>query len=428
MAPPNNKEQRSRRTVKACVICHKKKVRCDIDDVEGDRCTPCVRDSYECVPRERKRKRFTLTPSPPPTERRIKLQNSEASIPEGDQALPPNPKPIDVEDIAKDSLISQQSRNGPDLRSDIEHRRRLSSAAGLESTSSLERQSDLAYSTIPQTISSATAESTHQPSNNISYLGRLEYLRNDVPVSDDAGLPNKPPHRLSTTDLDLLQVQRVTNLPPKAVRESLMEAFWTRCYPWTPVVQRSWVDNRDPQQVSLLLQHAMFLAGSRVSPPLPDYPSEEFYRKAKLLFWTTAETDPIVTIASACLLHWWNPEGPERVSLDTSGFWLRACVGLAYQVGLHREPTGKPDAGLRRRLWWSLVVRDCLINAGHGRPRAIDLKLADVSPTSILDFDGAAQSADLFSAYVGISCILGTCSELCVFGENHVAFEFDCCR
>jgi hypothetical protein len=425
MAPPNNKEQRSRRTVKACVICHKKKVRCDIDEVEGDRCTPCVRDSYECVPRERKRKRFTLTPSPPPTERRIKLQNREASIPEGGQALPPNPEPIDVKDIAKDCLISQQSRNGLDLRSDIEHGRRLSSAAGLESTSSLEQQPDPAYPTIPQNMSPDTAESMHQPSNSVSYLGRLEYLRNDVPVSDDAGLPNKPPHRLSTTDLDLLQVQRVTNLPPRAVRESLMEAFWTRCYPWTPVVQRSWVDNRDTQQVSLLLQHAIFLAGSRVSPPLPEYPSEEFYRKAKLLFWTTAETDPIVMIASACLLHWWNPEGPERVSLDTSGFWLRACVGLAYQVGLHREPTGKPDAGLRRRLWWSLVVRDCLINAGHGRPRAIDLKLADVSPTSILDFDGATESADLFSAYADISCILGMCSETCVFGENHAGFESD---
>jgi hypothetical protein len=70
-------------------------------------------------------------------------------------------------------------------------------------------------------------------------------------------------------------------------------------------------------------------------------------------------------------------------------------------------------------------VRDCLINAGHGRPRAIDLKLADVSPTSILDFDGATESADLFSAYADISCILGMCSETCVFGENHAGFESD---
>lgn len=250
-------------------------------------------------------------------------------------------------------------------------------------------------------------ESTYRPRNSVSYLGRLEYLRGDLPVDDDAELPNRVPHRLSNTDIEILRIQQVTELPPRSVRESLLDAFWTRCYPWTPVVERSWIDKRSPGTTSLLLQHAIFLAGSRVSAPVPGYPSEDFYKKARLLFWMGAEDDPIVNIASACLLQWWNPEGPERVSLDTSGFWVRVCVGLAYQVGLHREPNGQPDAGLRKRIWWSLVLRDCLINAGHGRPRAIDLKLADVLPISVLDFDGVAAPADLFSAYVGISCILG---------------------
>jgi hypothetical protein len=251
-------------------------------------------------------------------------------------------------------------------------------------------------------------QSSYQPSPNVvSYLGRLEYLRNDVPVNDDAGLPNKVPRRLSDTDLEILKAQRVDELPPRPVRDSLMDAFWTRCYPWTPVVERSWVNERGPKQVSLLLQHAMLLAGSRVSATLPDYQPEQFYKKARVLFWTNAEEDPIIITAATLLLHWWNPDGPERVSLDTSGFWLRICTGLAYQVGLHREPTGRADAGLRRRIWWSLVVRDCLINAGHGRPRALDLKLADVSPISIVDFEGAVAPANLFSSYVGISCILG---------------------
>jgi hypothetical protein len=186
-----------------------------------------------------------------------------------------------------------------------------------------------------------------------------------------------------------------------------MDAFWAKCYPWTPVVERSWLDDPNPNNVSLLLQHAMLLAGSRVSAPLPNYPSEDFYKRARVLFWMGAEENPTITLAAACLLHWWNPEGPEQVSLDTSSFWLRICVGLAFQLGLHREPTGKQDAGLRRRIWWSLVVRDCLINAGHGRPRAIDLKLADVSPPSAVDFEGMVAPANLFSSYVGISCILG---------------------
>ena len=292
-------------------------------------------------------------------------------------------------------------------KSEVDFGRRLSSTASLHEPPLVERQlSPLLHSSYGSILSSMP-ESSYRPKNSASYLGRLEYLRGDLPVDDDSELPNKVPHRLSSTDIEILQIQKVTELPPRAVRESLLNAFWTRCYPWTPVVERSWIDERSSGTTSLLLQHAIFLAGSRVSTPVQNYPSEDFYKKARLLFWMGAEVDPIINIASACLLQWWNPEGPERVSLDTSSFWVRVCVGLAYQVGLHREPNGKPDAGLRKRIWWSLVTRDCLINAGHGRPRAIDLKLADVSPISALDFDGVAAPADLFGAYVGISCILG---------------------
>jgi hypothetical protein len=261
----------------------------------------------------------------------------------------------------------------------------------------------------PEDVSEPTCGVSY---SHVSYLGRLEYLRNDVPVNDDAGLPNEMPRRLSPTDLTIFKIQRVEELPSKPIRDSLMEAFWARCYPWTPIVERDWAND---SRCSLLLQHAMLLAGSRVSPPHKKYPPHDFYKKAKVLFWMGAEQDPIITIAATLLLHWWNPEGPESVSIDTSSFWLRICTGLAYQVGLHREPTGKPNAGLRKRIWWSLVVRDCLINAGHGRPRAIDLKLADVSPISTFDFDGAIPQTGLFSSYVDISCILGKFSYLFTF-------------
>lgn len=412
MAPPSDKDQRARRTIKACVICHKKKVRCDIDEVDGNRCTPCTRDDYQCIPRERKRKRFTFSPSPPVNQRRFKGQEGESSLSESAQE-------ISSADAQRNGSSGEGNRipfapasapsvQDQELKSEVDFGTRLSSTASLQDPPLLECQLDPLLNTTYGRAPPSMSETNYRPRNSVSYLGRLEYLRNDLPVDDDAELPNKVPHRLSATDIEILRIQQVTELPPRAVRESLLDAFWTRCYPWTPVVERSWINERSPGTTSLLLQHAIFLAGSRVSAPVPNYPSEDFYKKARLLFWMGAEDDPIINVASACLLQWWNPEGPERVSLDTSGFWVRVCVGLAYQVGLHREPQpGKPDAGLRKRIWWSLVLRDCLINAGHGRPRAIDLKLADVSPISVLDFDGATSFADLFSAYVGISCILG---------------------
>lgn len=404
---PKEKPQRSRRTVKACVICHKKKVRCDIDEIEGSICSPCARDGYDCVPRERKRKRFTLSPSPP-TRRRAPSEKEDSSVPEGSRSRLINPFSAERTAFAGNEGAAAQQLQDQAWKSESEPERRYSTATSLRDRSpTFEQSNDATYQPLPNGRPEKVKTSGYASSSNVSYLGRLEYLRNDVPVNDDVGLPGKVPRRLSDTDLEILKLQRVDELPPKAIREALMDAFWTRCYPWTPVVDRSWIDDRCPDTVSLLLQHSIFLAGSRVSPSHPIYTPELFYKKARVLFWMSAEEDPIITTAATLLMHWYNPEGPERVSLDTSSFWLRVCIGLAYQVGLHREPTGRPDAGLRKKIWWSLVTRDCLINAGHGRPRAIDLKLADVSPASVADFEGAVASADLFVAYVDISCILG---------------------
>ncbi|KAF9738733.1 hypothetical protein PMIN06_011153 [Paraphaeosphaeria minitans] len=97
------------------------------------------------------------------------------------------------------------------------------------------------YPTPTQNSNKDTQERKHGvASNNVSYLGRLEYLRNDVPVNDDAGLPNEMPRKTSDTDLSILRIQRVEELPPRSTRDSLIEAFWARCYPWTPVVEREW--------------------------------------------------------------------------------------------------------------------------------------------------------------------------------------------
>ncbi|CAF3599584.1 unnamed protein product [Fusarium graminearum] len=38
------------------------------------------------------------------------------------------------------------------------------------------------------------------------------------------------------------------------------------------------------------------------------------------------------------------------------GFWMHIAVGLAHQLGLHKEPSQGPHRGLRRRIWWTIVI------------------------------------------------------------------------
>ena len=202
----------------------------------------------------------------------------------------------------------------------------------------------------------------YEPSpGHSSFLGRSEYMGGDIPTNEDQAklYPVGATERLSDEDIRILQMQHAFDLPPRAVREGLIDTFMKRCSPWMPIIERSWLVERHGNQPSILLLQAVFLAASRVSsaPAVAEYASSnDFYRRAKALFWSGYEKNTITVITAVCILHWYNPEGPEHVSINTSGFWNRVGIGLAYQIGLHKEPLQGRDAPLRRRLWWTLFV------------------------------------------------------------------------
>lgn len=202
------------------------------------------------------------------------------------------------------------------------------------------------------------------PTQEQSYIGRSEYL---VPFTEDTATLAKtnPPSReneLADLDHQFLTQRKALELPSRAIRESLIDAFMEHCHPWMPIVDRRWLEetNSDQRRPSLLLLQSVMLAGSRVlSSPLMQTTtsSSEFYERARALFFHGHEKNTTLAIVAVCLLQWWNPTGPEKFSTSTSGFWVRIGVELAYQVGLHKEPPKGPFRSFRRRLWWSLVVR-----------------------------------------------------------------------
>ena len=209
-----------------------------------------------------------------------------------------------------------------------------------------------------------TTHDTH-PAQNASetatYIGRSHYLSKEVPI-DEVQARTYPVSRdtaLSEIDLKILEMKGCSIMPSRSARQSLIDTYMLRCYPFTPILDPQEVESSDTKQASLLLSQAVFLAGSRVSsaPGVTAFASsEQFYQRAKALFWSGHEKNPITVIKATIMLHWYNPDGPEHVSYDTSAFWLQLAVGLAHQVGLHKEPQPGPQAAIRRKLWWTLVV------------------------------------------------------------------------
>lgn len=211
--------------------------------------------------------------------------------------------------------------------------------------------------------------------NRCGFIGHPELVADSIEteiVSDP--VPPPPPRSLrSATDTAVLRLYTALDLPSRAVRDSLISNFTTYCRPWMPIVEASElktlgisvgesIQGQDGSS-SLLLAQAVFVAGSRVHSPRFSFAScSEFYDRAKALFFAEHETNSFTIIRALSLLQWYNPSGPEFVSIHSSGFWLRTAVGLAYQIGLHREPDPrKADYAARRRLFWTLYV--CALNS-----------------------------------------------------------------
>jgi len=194
-----------------------------------------------------------------------------------------------------------------------------------------------------------------------TYIGRAHYLDNDANIDEITARSYTASRAdgLSEAEFATLQVWKALDLPPRAVGQSLIESFMEYCFPWMPTVDpQELLLSRNPA-ISFLLMQSVFLAASRVSssPGLTEYAtSEQLYQRARALFWVAHEQDPLTVVKSITMLHWYNPDGPAHVSYDTSEYWLKIGVGLAYQIGLHREPPPGPQGTIRRRIWWSLVV------------------------------------------------------------------------
>ena len=286
----------------------------------GIRCKePCIIANACYSPHQRKRKHYSLSPSPAPRDASTKRQTLDVTPLSGSDAT-------SIGNI-DEQLIPQEDIIAPPL--------------------SPRSQNNKAFDV---------------PTTEQSYVGRNEYLDGQIPFSEDNTVSQTQKdslreNSLADVDLHFLASKKALDLPPRSVREPLIDAYLERCQPWMPIVERRWLEESPRRQPSLLLLQAVFLAGSRVSSSLMVHTtSSEFYERARALFLQGHEKNTTLAIVAVCLLQWWNPTGPESFSTNTSGFWVRIGVELAYQVGLHKEPAEGPFRSFRRRLWWTLAV------------------------------------------------------------------------
>ncbi|KAL2067351.1 hypothetical protein VTL71DRAFT_1776 [Oculimacula yallundae] len=298
----------------------------------------------------------------------------------------------------------------------------ISAIDDLQSFNPVEVQCDSAFGSSGTQLQSSTRKGHDLPTGQgrtvTTFIGRSHYITPDIYIDEASAraYPHPENDDLSATSMKTLELWKSFELPQRATSQSLFDAYLERCYPWAPVIRQQDLAGFGQEKSSLLLKQSIFVAGSRVTsgPGVIAYASTaEFYERAKALFWQSYEKDPLIVIASTIILQWYNPDGPEHVTFDGSGFWLQIAVGLSRQVGLHKESILAVDSVIRRRLWWTLVARDCLLSAGQGRPRAISLEDCDVKAPCLADFPESPKLGELFISYVDICLLLASLTECC---------------
>ncbi len=205
---------------------------------------------------------------------------------------------------------------------------------------------------------------------------------------------------LDNVEIDILHQRGAFLLPPRALCDELIEAYFKWVHPIVPIINKTkfllrYQDPKNPP--SLLLLQAMLLAGSRVctNPQLMDANGSStpaaltFYKRAKALYDANYEDDR-VTIVQSLLLMGWYWEGPEDVTKNVF-YWTRVATIVAQGSGMHRSveasQLSKSDKRLWKRIWWTLFTRDRSVAVALGRPCHINLDDSDVEMLTEDDFN-----------------------------------------
>lgn len=389
---------------RACTVCRARKVRCDAEIHIP--CTNCITFGCQCLLPESKKR----------SSGRVNVQKTNAQLPEGQgNATDSNSTVLEPErstsnespwsnpgvtnlgpaglglPVTEPILNISQVSVPPSLTSDYKNRPSMHKRELLNS--------------------SARTSVTFLGSSSISVMAR-KIGQNHVELASDlyeiSDLLNS-----DSVELEILKLRGAFLLPAKELALDLINLYFEHIHPLMPVINRTqfMAKFEDPNDSpSLMLLQAVLLCGSRVSnnpllfdnKGLSDLVSLTFFRRAKALYETNYESDPISIVQTVILIgSFW--DGPEDVTRN-SYYWTRVAIGLAQGFGFHRDVSlssifSESDKKVWRRIWWCLFEKDRNVAIAFGRPLEIDLTDCDVPMLLLSDFDESDPEAGIVSPY-----------------------------
>ena len=192
-------------------------------------------------------------------------------------------------------------------------------------------------------------------------------------------------------------------IPEPDLRDACLRSFFQYVQPCFPVLDVKRIQTcinqsgPNPEQLSLLLFQAVMFVGStwvdirllrRLGFLTRHEARKAMHGKVRLLYDSDYEDDRICLVQSLILLtFWW--ESPN----ENKDAWHRvgAALSVSRTMGLHQpcaeETLSFEVSRFRKRLWWTLLMRDTISSFGLSRPPRIRDEDHFVDMLEMEDFD-----------------------------------------
>ncbi|KAJ5525281.1 hypothetical protein N7494_011931 [Penicillium frequentans] len=449
MSPPlwlqfTGQQPKRKRAELACIACHSKKIRCDLQTRGGqgyNNCTKCASSGKDCRTRPSRRGRPSgAAPRPltPPDsnisdEANTSRRNTRSRANLGLETVPVLPNNITENHSNRDN----QPLDFTQL--DLQH-----SSGSTESQRQLTNGAIDGWGSVSDSIG-ATGESQNRvlftaandsPATQRTERSEDHYEHNDSYPVGHVFLPELQTNARDQERLIAERLPDVPNLPDSALQQTFSETYFEYCYPWCPVLDRDSLSEELAR--SPLLVNALAAAGSHVKPPMiPHDGPAIYYDRARSLFYNDKEADVMTSLKAISLFYWWSPRPPTILHRHSSWWWTSVVIRHCQQLGVHREPAPdhplreQIDLSLRRRIWWTAFARERLTALCQSKPCVIDPEDCTLSEPTLEDFPNVQDKikAEVFIYWVRLCGIIGKVAKYLVrTGEIPGAFPVQLAR
>jgi len=267
------------------------------------------------------------------------------------------------------------------------------SVNGADSTVFLGESSSISLVHGPQTPSAA------------NHFSPAEKTRLRYPIPDAiSGKTSITPFedRRKAARIEYLTKDGAFTYPSDDICEVFLGAYFEWFHPCLPILDRHGFHNSHTKKTisPLLFQAVLFVGATHCSEKLMKdlgFSSRmdtrnEMYNHIKDIYDSDYETNKVTVSQALFLMSFWRA-GP-LLEKDTR-HWLGAAISLAQTKGMHRSSstTTFTDFKLRKRIWWSLYVRDRQCSVALGLPTRIRDEDCDIEMLELSDFEERDHSA-----------------------------------